>query len=537
MLVELHGRVEDSEGPAALPRRRRTRVLHNIAMVPGPASPPATHAAAGAATEDEAHLPSRPATLRALLIVAGLVTLATLTLLAAVHLAADISAVRGIRGGWPAFALRLVPVAVLALAGLAVAVLVAWLAGSSRRREVLAIAIGFGALIGLRVILSAQLDSGTGGEPAHYKTITETLLTGPWDFLGRPMGYAFALAPAFAIIDDRQLATEVVNLALGVLAGGVVLGLTRGLYGRRAGALALLGYALWPAGALMTVVSIPQIAFDLLTAAAAWVAVATRPGWPGGTLTGTLLGLSQYVRPTAPFMLPAFILARLWPGGSRRALLGAIAVPILAFLVVLVPVMVYNVARTGSPSISTSDWGGQTLYIGTDVTSGGMYTEAADKALEELAGPVSVLERSAVGTRIALQRIREDPLGIAALAVRKQETLWATEHYGVQYAISNRLRDRPEQPKVTTPMLLSQGFYVLLLASATLGLWLRRRYPDALAPLAISTIWIASAIHALLEVRDRHHSYVVPLLLPFAALALSVAFERVRTWLSGRLNG
>ena len=133
------------------------------------------------------------------------------------------------------------------------------------------------------------------------------------------------------------------------------------------------------------------------------------------------------------------------------------------------------------------------------------------------------------GTEVALQRIREDPVGIAALAVRKQDTLWGTEHFGVQYGIRQNLRDRPDHVDATTPMLLSQGFYVLTMAAATAGLFLRRRRPDALLPLAITLIWTVAGIHALLEVRDRHHSYVIPLLLPWAGLALAelwVAFER-----------
>jgi hypothetical protein len=227
-------------------------------------------------------------------------------------------------------------------------------------------------------------------------------------------------------------------------------------------------------------------------------------------------------------MLPAWILARLWPGTGLRAAVRAAAVIVLAFLLVLLPVVIYNVERTGTPSISTSDYGGHVLYIGTDVSSGGQFDEEANEALIGLAGE-DLLARSEEGTRIALQRIREDPLGIAALAVRKQGTLWGTEHYGVQYGIRQSLRDRPEHPDATTPMLLSQGFYVLALATATAGLFLLRRRPDALMPLAITLTWTVAAMHGLLEVRDRHHSYVIPLLLPWSALAMATlwaALER-----------
>ena len=521
-------RVPPTAHPAALARRTRARTLLAMSIERLDAARPP-----GPALERGQLEPSAPRMaavrgdrLRSAIVWAGLATLAALSLLAAVHLLLDLSAVLGIRGGWSSVGLRLLPVAVLLLAGLLLAVLVVWLAGAGRRSELLATAIGVLVLVVVRVFLSSQLDSGRLGEPGVYLAMAESFLGPDSDFMGRPMAYSAVLAAGFALTADRQLAIEAVNLLLALLAGGVVLGMARGLYGARAGALALLGYALWPAGALMTVVSIPQVAFDLAVAASAWAAVGAPPGWRGGALTGALLGLAQYLRPTTPAFLPAFVLARLWPGAGRGRLAAAILVPVGAFLLVLAPVVVYNVARTGTPSISTSDYGGHTLYIGTDIETGGQFSEAANDELVRLAGP-DLLARSELGTAIALQRIREDPLGIAGLAVRKQDTLWGTEHFGVQYGIRQSLADRPQHPDATTPLLLSQGFYCLVLLGATAGVWLLRARPDALVPLVIALIWTVSAIHALLEVRDRHHAYVVPLLLPLAALALVTLADRV----------
>jgi hypothetical protein len=461
---------------------------------------------------------------------AGILTLSLLSVLATAHLLADVGAVLGVRGGWSAVAGRLAPVMVLSAGAALLAIVVTWLAGAGRRRELVAIGVGLVVLVGVRVFLSSQLDSGREGEPGVYLSMAESFLALDWDFNGRPMAYSAALAGAFAVVGDRQLGIEAVNLLLALLAGGAVLGLARGLYGPRAGALALLGYAIWPAAALMTVVSIPQIAFDLAVVVAAWAAVALPAGGRGDASSGALLALSQYLRPTAPIMLPAWIVARMWHGGGATAMLRTAIVTVAAFLLVLAPVMLYNFARTGSPSISTSDYGGHVLFIGTYEPSGGQFSEEANEALIELAGP-DLLARSAMGTEIALQRIKDDPGGMAALAVRKQDTLWGTEHYGVQYGIRQSLKDRPEHPDATTPMLLSQGFYVLVLVAATLGLCLRRREPDALAPLVITLIWTVSAMHGLLEVRDRHHAYVIPLLLPLAALAVAT----LAGWLERRL--
>ena len=468
------------------------------------------------------------ARLRSAIVWAGLATLAALSLLAAVHLLADVSAVLGIRGGWSSVGLRLLPVAILVLAGLLLAVLVVWLAGAGRRSELLAIAIGVagaGRRPGVPLVAARQRPPRrTRRLSRHGRVVPATLDP---DFMGRPMAYSAALAAGFALTADRQLAIEAVNLLLAMLAGGVVLGMARGLYGARAGALALLGYALWPAGALMTVVSIPQVAFDLAVAASAWAAVGAPPGWRGSALTGALLGLAQYLRPTTPAFLPAFVLARLWPGAGRGRLAAAILVPVGGLPARAGPGRrLQRRAHRDPEHLHLRLRRPHPVHRHGHRDSGGQFSEAANDELVRLAGP-DLLARSELGTAIALQRIREDPLGIAGLAVRKQDTLWGTEHFGVQYGIRQSLADRPQHPDATTPLLLSQGFYCLVLLGATAGVWLLRARPDALVPLVIALIWTVSGMHALLEVRDRHHAYVVPLLLPLAALALVTLADRV----------
>ena len=475
----------------------------------------------------EVHEPVGPAWAtrwRSLLVWAGLATLAVLSVLAVAHLIIDVRAVLSVGGGVSALVGRLLPVGLVSLGAAAVILLVGWLAARGARRELVAVALGFVLLVGIRVFIGFEFDGASRGEPAVYHQMAESFLTSEPDRLSRPPGYSVLLAGVYAVISDRQLATEVLNLVLAILVGGVVWGLARGRYGERTGALALLAYAIWPAAALMVVVRLPHIAFDLAVAAAAWAALGSPPGWKGSGLTGALLAAAQYLRPTAPILLPAYVVARWWPGAPWKRQVLTAAVTLVAFLLLLVPIMIDNLGRTGSPSISTSDFGGQTLYIGTDVRSGGQFSEAAVNELTELAGP-DPLARSRLGTELAIQRILDDPIGIAALAVRKQDTLWGTEHYGVQYAIKQSLKDRPQNPKVTAPLLLSQGFYAFVLVAAFLGAWSRRRERDALIALATLVIWGATATHALLEVRDRHHAFAVVLLLPLAAYAVGRLFD------------
>lgn len=475
----------------------------------------------------EAHVRPLADRLRLVLAWAGFVTLAAITLLAGIHLAFDLLDVVSIRGGFLTLAGRLLPSVVLAATGIIAAAACLFAAGRSRRGELLAIGVAFGLLIVLRAALAAASDGVILGEPEWYGLLADGIRAGECCFSDRPMGYPLMLAGVELVLGDRRLSVEALNILLALLAGGAVLALGRSLYGARAGVLALLGYALWPAGALMVPVGIPQGAYDLAIVTGALAAAGTPRGWRGSALTGIILGLAQYLRPSTPLLLPAYLLARVWPGMPlRAALTGALAPMLAAFLVVVVPVIAHNLQAHGELSVSTSSFSGHTLYVGTDMASGGRYDREADAELAAAAGP-DVRAQNELASRIALDRIRDDPLGIALLAVRKQTTLWATERFGVEYGISRRLSDQTAHPRAVTGVLLSQAFYVLVLVAATAGVFMRRRQLDSMAAFGILLIWSLVALHALAEVRDRYHSYVIPVLLPIAAAALVSLIDRV----------
>ncbi len=299
-------------------------------------------------------------------------------------------------------------------------------------------------------------------------------------------------------------------------------------YGAQAGAIALLLYALWPAGALMTLVRIPHSAYDLAFVAGAWVVVASPHGWRGSALGGVVLGLSQYLRPTTFVLLPAFLVARAWRARRWRGEILATLVPmVLAFLLVLVPIMTWHLSTRGVLDISTSAYGGSSLYHGTNWESGGRWSEGASRELTAIAGD-DQWERTRVGQQLAIGRLRDDPIGMFALAIRKQDTLWGRESYGIRYGIRRELATEPYLPRSVLPSLASGSFYAALLALAALGLYLRRRRTDALSSLLVLSALTMSLMHGFVEVRDRYHAYLVPLLMPIAGYAVAVLVNRVR---------
>jgi hypothetical protein len=464
----------------------------------------------------------------------GIAFFAVVAVLATLHLARDIVLV----------ATNISSLALLREVGFAAAVIAGgaiWLAvvvriaGRPGNGPTAATVAAFGTLLAVRLAIAFAYEGEMGGEAGVYDNLARGVLEGECcgsEPVSRPMGYPVMLGIAYALMGRTTLAVEALNILFAIGIGVAILALARSAYGPRVGAVAVLLYALWPAGALLITSRLPQTSYDLAIVVAAWAAVATRPGWRGSALAGALLGLSQYLRPTSPLLIPAFLLARIWPGGPWRRLLGGALVPmVVAFLVVLVPIMAWNLSTRGVPDISTSAYGGKSLHHGTDVRSGGRWSRRAADELDVLAGP-GTWEQSSVGMRIALERIRDDPVGIALLGIRKQYTLWGGESYGVRYGIRRELASRPFLPRSILPSLASGIFYAVVMAATALGLYLRRHRTDALSALLIATAFSISLLHSLVEVRDRYHSYAMPLLMPIAALAIVALMRRVR-WLRG----
>ena len=345
--------------------------------------------------------------------------------------------------------------AAVMLAGLVLVALFAWLAGRSPRSATVATVTALLALVLIRVVISVTYDGVLSGEPGIYTRLAANMAAGDcclWDAaIDRPPGYVFILAAAFAVGGQTPAVAEGLNIAMALASGLFVLALARHLYGPRVGAVALLLYALWPAGALMITAALPHTSYELAIAAGAWAVVAGPRGWKGSALAGGILGLSQYLRPTTMLLLPVFIVARLWASGRWQGFITGTLIPMsLAFLLVLLPIVAWNVSTRGALDISTSANGGKTLYHGTNLDSGGTWSRQAADELAA-AGGDDAWDRSAAGMRMAIDRALKDPLALTALAIRKQTTLWGREAYGVRYGSAGSL---PADPTCPSPCCL-----------------------------------------------------------------------------------
>ncbi len=243
----------------------------------------------------------------------GVAFFAALALVATAYLLFDTWRVATHISSLASVRVALVSAVVILVAAVLVAVMT-WFAGRSPRGATVVTVVALLTLVLVRVVIAVAYDGVLSGEPGIYTRLAANMAAGDcclWDTaIDRPPGYVLILAAAFAVGGQTPAVAEGLNIAMALATGLFVLALARRLYGPRVGAVAVLLYAIWPAGALMITAALPHTSYELAIAAGAWAVVAGPRGWKGSALAGGILGLSQYLRPTTMLLLPIFLAAR-----------------------------------------------------------------------------------------------------------------------------------------------------------------------------------------------------------------------------------
>ena len=341
----------------------------------------------------------------------------------------------------------------------------------------------------------------------------------------RPMGYSTALAALYAAFGVQPVLAELLNLAAAVLAGWLLFTIVDGAWGRRAGAVAVLVYAIVPSQILMVTAVFTETLYGAVLLAAIGLAASalaahavTRRGVLLVAAAGVVLAASQYVRPVSQSFLPIFAAAPFLTGGLRLSRAGLLSLVLVgSFVAAMMPIVAHNATVHGALSLSTSSYGGWSVYVGANQEHDGRFNRDDQAVLAETPGG-SVWERSEALGREGIERITTDPSGFASLAVRKFRVLWADDTYAVTNAFPawDTTSVRHDALRIA-----SQAIYAAVAALAVIGLWRSRRDPPP-AVLLIAGIVVTVAIaHVVVEVQPRYHAYLVPLLCALAAPPLA----------------
>jgi 4-amino-4-deoxy-L-arabinose transferase-like glycosyltransferase len=433
------------------------------------------------------------------------------------------------------------------------------------------IALGLIALLGLGIRASVVVDpvEHPGDDSRAYYALSKALFEeqsfgGPefedssdWS-PGAPFLYA---ASFYATGGAREGTARIVEALLGVGTILVVFALGWRLggraHGRWAGLFAAFAVAVYPPFIHSTgvIMSEPPAMFTLPAAILAFLWAAEKKRTWAWLVPGLLFGLTAMFRPEYLFVGAAFVLlAAIWAalgterdrGWDWRSGLTTAAILLVAVLLPILPWTVRNyVVLDKVVPISTG--GGKALYVGTFLPADGEYQRVkeilAERAywhpfgldaelLEEI-DPTPLFDEVAEERHPDLPRdealgkagkenfekfFAEDPLGYAAMTVRKVWRMWSG---GVGEAMSS------------TPGRIVQVLLVLLGLAGLVLIALRRRWLEFLA--LATPIALITAIGAVSLAPPRRNEVLMTLVFPLAGLALSsglAAISSGRKWSS-----
>lgn len=414
----------------------------------------------------------------------------------------------------------------LAAAGMAAAagttVLLMDRLAASRASTAALVLVGLAVVVIPRVAVSVAFDAPATADALAHHHLALGVLADDCCFGPRPMGYPMLLAGAYRAFGSGPPAVELLNIALATVSGALLFDAARRTWGRRAATLAVSSFAVLPSQVLMVLPPLAEPLYATVLLAACWLLTRSRTlDGMMSAVAGASLGAAQYVRPTAAPLIVALGIAVAVRRDGRR-LAASLTLAALGLVVVLLPVLAFNLEAHGELSVSTSAYGGWTLYVGANQASDGRWNRADADRLAQLPG-ASTWDRSAAAGREAIDRIASDPLGYAGLMVRKVGVVWADESFAPFYALPATLDD-PMRAAVTVG---AQVPYVALLAAAAWSVR-RRRRPRAVVVFVVGVLLIVVAIQLFVEAHSRYHAYLDPL------LALVAAGAAGRRRVSGR---
>jgi 4-amino-4-deoxy-L-arabinose transferase-like glycosyltransferase len=350
----------------------------------------------------------------------------------------------------------------------------------------------------------------------------------------KPTGTPLFLAAHYLIFGHHPLLPLLSIALLSSLQVLLIYGLTLNVLRDKAVALAAsFLLAVWPEHVLYTNLLGSDVLFSFCILSGCWLL--SFPGLNARSLilAGFLVGLSHWIRPTAPIFLAAAAVFTLSVRGRWPRRVAMTALLTTGFLAAVTPIIVLNQRTLGVPSPLSSQQGGWSLLVGTNTESHGQYNLEDSRLLnEEMArrqprpdeNPAIFQDR--VARDLALERIRTRPLRHIQLALcSKIPTLWGSSaNLGWSLAGTRGI----EQFKLGITWASTLYYWaMLLLATAAI---FSRRWPRPNSWNALTVYGMAALaitfVHAFMEVQPRYHFMFLPFLAILAATQLVGRAER-----------
>lgn len=396
-------------------------------------------------------------------------------------------------------------------------------------------------LVGIasQVMLAFALAPVQGSDSASYLALARQLASGETYHAANgyafwPPGFPFFLAPFVAVLSGDFAVLLAANVVLYVVVALAVFHMTASLAGRRGAMLALLLVTAWPCRLLLTTIASKELLALAMVAASLALATALRSDRPMArnaalaVVLGGTLGFAALTQPglSLLFLVYPFAFWFHWKRFGPRRFVALALLVVIAYAAIVVPWMARNhrVFDGAFRNISTN--GGSVFYRANNELATGEFTPVGQVDLWRL----PELEHDAEGWRLGKAWIREHPGEFAKLAVHKlvylldndlQGVYWAIERRGgLDHAASLAARTRGEETLVVVATIVSQAFWVLLLAAVAVRGWRACRAPMDVAARAAPFVYpllYCCGVFAVFESGARQHIFAVSGLIALAA--------------------
>jgi len=418
-----------------------------------------------------------------------------------------------------------------------------------KRADAIAIAGVFCVALALRLVYLQQVETLPFFEfplidARSYDEWGQAIAAGDWvgsEIFYQAPAYPYFLGVIYSLFGHDLLVVHVVQMVMGAGSCVLLLVATRSIFGfgsALAAGLLLAAYA--PALFFDGIIQKTSLGLFLASALIALVArLAKRPTPSGAVLAGVVAGLLALTRENAlifALIIPAWLLLR-----HRGAALRGRAVWAGAFAVglalVLLPVGARNLAVGDSFAITTSQLG-PNFYIGNNPKATGLYAplmpgrhtpdfegrDAARAAEWETGRELLPGEVSSHWLGKSLEWISEEPGAFSQLLFEK--TLFTLNDYEIPD--TEDIYVHAEFSWLLAGLHAVFRFGVLLpLALAGLVFAWREREPGGASELVATLAVVFTAAVAVFYVWARYRFPLVPMLVPFAGLALVRSYETI----------
>lgn len=344
-------------------------------------------------------------------------------------------------------------------------------------------------------------------------------------------GFGFLMGGIYYIFGPNPLAAGLFNVFLSLLQVWLVYLIAREIKQESARAAAIF-FALWPAHIMYCNLVAAENSFFVPFLAAIYFFVRyvkhNTEGWKGYALlalSGALLAVSQVMRPLGMLFIIVmaiyvFLFARYrqrqFKGFLRRVVcvLAAIAAYYGTLKAMSIPVKNLSgidLTKTGS---------GYYLMVGTNFEANGMFNWNDFYFMRDHNFDFDEVNRE--GTKLAIERIKADPLRFMLLVLKKIDYQWGRENYGYYWSLLSASGGNPAENFIKLhPRLFSvasQIYYLVILFLGIIGCYSAYKEKNPLPAMMYLVIGGMFVAYWFLEVQARYHITAVPLFIILAAL-------------------